>query len=104
MDRRTLLRTTVAGAGGLALPFTAWSAAYAAPAQNATGPYGALQAADANGIRLPAGFTSRVIARSRQPTSAGDYEALLAAADEARRLADAQQAEIDRIGALLSPA
>ena len=28
------------------------------------GPYGALRAADANGIRLPAGFTSRVVARS----------------------------------------
>ncbi|WP_281428241.1 hypothetical protein [Actinoplanes hulinensis] len=36
------------------------------PAQNATGPYGALQAADANGIQPPAGFTSTVIARSRQ--------------------------------------
>jgi hypothetical protein len=49
MDRRTLLRATVAGAGGLALPFTAWSAAYAAPAQNAAGPYGPLQAVDTNG-------------------------------------------------------
>jgi secreted PhoX family phosphatase len=73
VDRRTLLRTTVAGAGGLALPFTAWSAAYAAPAQNATGPYGPLQAADANGIQLPAGFTSRVIARSRQTVPGTSY-------------------------------
>jgi secreted PhoX family phosphatase len=73
MDRRTLLRTTMAGASGLALPFTAWSAAYAAPAQNATGPYGALQAADANGIQLPAGFTSRVIARSRQTVPGTSY-------------------------------
>jgi secreted PhoX family phosphatase len=73
MDRRTLLRATVAGAGGLALPFTAWPAAYAAPAQNATGPYGPLQAADANGIQLPAGFTSRVIARSRQTVPGTSY-------------------------------
>ncbi|MDP9795055.1 secreted PhoX family phosphatase [Catenuloplanes nepalensis] len=73
MDRRSLLRATVAGAGGLALPFTAWSAAYAAPAQNAAGPYGALQAADANGIALPAGFTSRVVARSRQAVPGTSY-------------------------------
>ncbi|GAA1502167.1 DUF839 domain-containing protein [Dactylosporangium maewongense] len=68
-----MLRATVAGAGGLALPFTAWSAAYAAPAQNAAGPYGALQAADANGIQLPAGFTSSVVARSRQTVPGTSY-------------------------------
>jgi len=73
MDRRTLLRATIAGASGLALPFTAWSAAYAAPAQNAPGPYGPLQAADANGIRLPAGFTSQVIARSGQAVPGTSY-------------------------------
>ncbi|MBU2664861.1 PhoX family protein [Actinoplanes bogorensis] len=73
MDRRTLLRATVAGAGGIALPFTAWSAAYASPAQNATGPYGALRAADANGIQLPSGFTSQVVARSRQTVPGTSY-------------------------------
>ncbi|RZU53955.1 WD40 repeat protein [Krasilnikovia cinnamomea] len=73
MDRRTLLRATVAGAGGLALPFTAWSAAYAAPAQNADGPYGPLRPADANGIQLPAGFTSQVVARSRQMVPGTSY-------------------------------
>ncbi|MDQ0371004.1 alkaline phosphatase PhoX [Catenuloplanes indicus] len=73
MDRRSLLRATVAGAGGLALPFTAWPAAYAAPAQNAAGPYGPLQAPDANGIALPAGFSSRVIARSRQTVPGTSY-------------------------------
>ena len=31
-----------------------------------TGPYGSLGAADANGVLLPAGFTSRVIATSGQ--------------------------------------
>lgn len=73
MDRRSLLRATVAGGAGLALPFTAWPAAYAAPAQNATGPYGPLQAADANGIQLPAGFTSKVVARSRQVVPGTSY-------------------------------
>ncbi|MFI5492412.1 alkaline phosphatase PhoX [Actinoplanes sp. NPDC051859] len=73
MDRRTMLRATVAGAGAVALPFTAWSAAYGAPAQNAPGPYGPLLAADANGIQLPAGFSSSVVARSRQVVPGTSY-------------------------------
>jgi secreted PhoX family phosphatase len=73
MDRRTMLRTTVVGASAMALPFTAWPAAYGAPAQNASGPYGPLQPADANGIQLPAGFTSQVIARSGQVVPGTSY-------------------------------
>ncbi|PRY30467.1 alkaline phosphatase PhoX [Pseudosporangium ferrugineum] len=73
MDRRTMLRAAVVGAGTVALPFTAWPAAYGAPAQNATGPYGPLGAADANGIQLPAGFTSSVVARSRQTVPGTSY-------------------------------
>jgi secreted PhoX family phosphatase len=38
-----------------------------------TGPYGALGAADANGILLPAGFTSRVVARSGQTVANSTY-------------------------------
>ena len=63
-----------------------------------------LEAARSATVDSLAALDGLVIARSRQPTSAGDYEALLAAAEEARRLADTQQAEIDRIGTLLSPA
>ncbi|MET9108860.1 alkaline phosphatase PhoX, partial [Streptomyces zhihengii] len=48
-------------------------AASAAPAQPGAGPYGALGAADANGIQLPAGFTSRVIARSGQKVGSTSY-------------------------------
>jgi secreted PhoX family phosphatase len=73
MERRAMLRATVVGAGALALPFTAWSAAYGAPAQNATGPYGPLQSADARGIQLPAGFTSTIVARSRQAVPGTSY-------------------------------
>jgi secreted PhoX family phosphatase len=73
MDRRTLLRTTVLGAGALALPFTPWSAAYGAPAQNATGPYGPLQAANSHGLQLPAGFTSQIVARSGQVVAGTSY-------------------------------
>lgn len=63
MDRRTLLRATALGAGATALPFTGWSAAYAA-AQAGAGPYGPLESADTLGIKLPAGFTSEIVARS----------------------------------------
>lgn len=48
-------------------------AAYAAPAQPGSGPYGALGAADANGVQLPAGFASRVIARSGQKVGSTNY-------------------------------
>ncbi|MEU7908023.1 alkaline phosphatase PhoX [Actinoplanes sp. NPDC049118] len=72
MDRRTLLRATVLGAGAVALPFTGWSAAYAA-AREDTGPYGPLGAADANGISLPAGFTSSVVARSGRTVANTGY-------------------------------
>ncbi|GLW09207.1 hypothetical protein Misp01_43360 [Microtetraspora sp. NBRC 13810] len=73
MERRTFLRTSVVGAGALALSGSMWHSALAAPAQNATGPYGPLQAADANGIHLPAGFTSRVVARSSQTVPGTSY-------------------------------
>ncbi|WP_406727645.1 alkaline phosphatase PhoX [Streptomyces sp. GD-15H] len=74
MERRTFLRASAMGGTGAVLGGALWhSAAYAAPAQPGTGPYGALGAADANGIRLPAGFTSRVIARSGQRVPGTSY-------------------------------
>ncbi|MFG1901555.1 alkaline phosphatase PhoX [Micromonospora carbonacea] len=73
MDRRTLLRATAAS-GAAALAGSLWSsAASAAPAQPGTGLYGPLGAADGNGIQLPAGFTSRVVARSRQAVAGTSY-------------------------------
>ncbi|WP_406288671.1 alkaline phosphatase PhoX [Embleya sp. NBC_00896] len=73
MERRSfLLRTSVIGAA--AFSGSLWQgAAVAAPAQNAPGPYGALQAPNADGIRLPAGFTSRVVARSGQIVPGTSY-------------------------------
>jgi secreted PhoX family phosphatase len=73
VERRTLLRTAIVG-GSAVLGGTLWrGAAYAAPAQPGSGPYGALGSPDANGIRLPAGFTSRVIARSGQKVAGTSY-------------------------------
>jgi secreted PhoX family phosphatase len=73
MERRTFLRTAAIGSGALAFSGSLWQNAFAAPAQNAAGPYGPLQAADANGIQLPAGFTSQVVARSSQTVPGTSY-------------------------------
>ncbi|MFE7812411.1 alkaline phosphatase PhoX [Streptomyces sp. NPDC057433] len=74
MERRTFLRASAMGGTGAVLGGALWhSAAYAAPARPGTGPYGAPGAADANGIRLPAGFTSRVIARSGRQVPGTSY-------------------------------
>ncbi len=66
MKRRNFLRAAVVGAGVTAFGNTLTPSAMAAPAQNGPSPYGPLQPANANGIQLPAGFTSRVVARSGQ--------------------------------------
>lgn len=51
-----------------------WSKAFAAPVVSIpSGPYGALRSADANGIRLPTGFTSRVIARASSKVAGTNY-------------------------------
>ncbi|MBD0425156.1 DUF839 domain-containing protein [Streptomyces sp. TRM S81-3] len=74
MERRTLLRAVALGGSSAVLGGTLWrGAAYAAPAQPGTGPYGPLGSPDANGIRLPSGFTSRVIARSGQKVPGTSY-------------------------------
>ncbi len=70
MDRRQFLLTSGLVAAGVALadPLRPALAAVAGP-----GPYGALQAADANGLQLPVGFTSRVIARTGQTVGGTSY-------------------------------
>ena len=50
---------------------SAWGRVFSASA--GTGPYGALGSADANGIQLPAGFTSRVLAVSGQVVAGTAY-------------------------------
>ncbi|GGX55576.1 alkaline phosphatase PhoX [Streptomyces fructofermentans] len=74
MERRTLLRAAVLGGSSAAFGGTLWrGAAYAAPAQPGSGPYGALGAADANGLALPGGFTGRVVARSGRAVPGTSY-------------------------------
>ncbi|GIG69539.1 alkaline phosphatase PhoX [Phytomonospora endophytica] len=65
MHRRVFLRTVTAGVGAVAFAGSLWQdAAGASPGTFAASPYGPLGAPDANGIALPSGFSSRVIARS----------------------------------------
>jgi secreted PhoX family phosphatase len=74
MERRAFLRLSVLGTGAIAFSGSLWQgAAMAAPAQNAPGPYGPLQAANAHGIQLPAGFTSQIVARSGQAVAGTSY-------------------------------
>jgi secreted PhoX family phosphatase len=73
-DRRTFLRTGALAAGALALGPGFWRDAFAAePATPGAGPYGPLQPADANGVELPAGFRSRIVARANLPVENTTY-------------------------------
>lgn len=67
MRRREFLKVGLATVGAVALGPSFWERVYTAAAQPGTGPYGPLQEADGNGLMLPAGFTSRVVARSGLP-------------------------------------
>lgn len=70
MQRRTVLHAAaVSVAGAAAFSGALWREAFRAAARPGPSPYGDLLPADANGIQLPAGFTSRVIARSGQPVA-----------------------------------
>jgi hypothetical protein len=73
VERRTVLRAAVIGAGTAAFSGALWQEAFGATAQPGPSPYGDLLAADANGIQLPSGFTSRVIARSGRRVAGTSY-------------------------------
>lgn len=73
MDRRDFLKVSVLGTGAAAFGGAAWDRAFAARKPVVTGPYGALGSADARGISLPSGFTSRVVARTGQVVPGTSY-------------------------------
>jgi uncharacterized protein len=67
MNRRQFLAWTAAGFCGITLGAAFWRSVFAQPAVPGPSPYGPLsRSRDANGLRLPAGFTSRVIAVTGQ--------------------------------------
>jgi uncharacterized protein len=73
VDRRTFLRSSALAVGVGVLGPGFWRSAYAATAQPGVGPYGPLQAADANGVLLPKGFSSRILAVQGEPVGASGY-------------------------------
>ncbi|MGH3434547.1 MAG: alkaline phosphatase PhoX, partial [Thermocrispum sp.] len=73
MQRRTFLRATVVGSGAAAFGGAGWLDAFAAGAKRDDGPYGPLEPADANGVRVPQGFTSRIVARTGEPVQGTSY-------------------------------
>lgn len=64
------MRTGLAAGAWLTFGGGAWRNAFAStPALPGAGPYGPLKAPDANGIMLPEGFSSRIVARGGQPVA-----------------------------------
>lgn len=72
LSRRELVGGGIAAAGMLALGPAFWRA-LAQPARRGRGPYGPLGPPDANGLRLPDGFRSRVVARGLVPVQGTTY-------------------------------
>lgn len=72
LRRREFVATGLVAAGALALGPEYWQS-LARPAKPGRGPYGPLRAPDANGLALPEGFGSRVVARGNQPVSGTAY-------------------------------
>jgi hypothetical protein len=66
-------RDFLVGAAGLALGSAFWERALRTGARAAASSYGALGATDANGLRLPPGFSSRLIARANQRVKGTAY-------------------------------
>jgi secreted PhoX family phosphatase len=76
MQRRQLLRAAAVtvGAAATSSGLDSWAGLPLARAmQPGSGPYGPLSEPDSNGIRLPEGFESRVIARSGRPVPGTSY-------------------------------
>jgi hypothetical protein len=77
LNRREFLRLGSAFTASALIGSSLWREALAAvplpPAQGGPGPYGPLLPADANGIMLPAGFRSRLLARGLSPVANTGY-------------------------------
>ena len=77
LTRRGALKAGAAAAGGVAIAGGLLGSALevaASPAVVGPGPYGPMQSADANGMLLPQGFPSRIIARTGQDLGPRPYD------------------------------
>jgi uncharacterized protein len=70
MDRRRFLTQVGAATAGSVLLHQFWHQVASADTVVGPGPYGPLAAANADGLRLPAGFTSRIVATTGRPVGA----------------------------------
>jgi secreted PhoX family phosphatase len=73
LSRRRFLQSAALATGALALGPSFWREAVASPATPGPGPYGPLGDPDANGLRLPEGFRSRLVARGNQAVPGTSY-------------------------------
>ena len=73
LSRRDLLRSSAIAAGALTMGPAFIRDALAAPARAGASPYGPLLAADVNGVQLPPGFSSRIIARGLATVPGTNY-------------------------------
>ena len=72
--RREFIRNGIVGATLFAFGPGFWRSALAAePARPGPGPYGPLLPPDANGIMLPEGFSSRIVAQGNLPVAGTTY-------------------------------
>ena len=70
MDRRTFLKRVGAATAGSVLVHQFWHQVAAADTVVGPGPYGTLGPANADGLQLPPGFTSRIVATTGQTVGA----------------------------------
>jgi len=73
MDRRAFLKAGFATAASLTFGSSFWRALASGVFTVTDGPYGPLLEPDANGVRLPTGFTSRVVVRGAEAVEGTSY-------------------------------
>ncbi|HKU15402.1 MAG TPA: alkaline phosphatase PhoX [Steroidobacteraceae bacterium] len=73
-SRRSFLARTLAASAALSAGPAFWRQVFAASAVIGASPYGPLGAPDANGLRLPAGFSARLIGVSGKNVAGTKYE------------------------------
>ena len=73
LTRRHLIQRGALATGAVALGPAFWRRSLSEAATPGAGPYGALGPPDANGLRLPEGFTSRLIARGNEIVAGTTY-------------------------------
>ena len=71
--RRTFLKRTLTASVAMGLGPGVWKGAFAATTVVGDSPYGPLGKPDANGVRLPARFSARLVATTGRPVQGTGY-------------------------------